>query len=120
MRKLWRFSKAAILDVKQLCDCMHLRIDDFDIELPTRSGEDFGLRYGICQRFRRAHQVRLLVFVGFGDRKQHAAESWPSELVFWRKICPTEKRLSVGHQKSGQRPAALPGNCANRRLIARI
>ena len=86
----------------------------------ARAGEHFGLGDGIGQMIGRTNKVGPLVFVGIRHREQNAPKTGPSHRVFGRKIRSAEKRLSVGEQKSGQRPAALAGDGADRGLIARI
>ena len=120
MRKLRRLPKAAILDVKQLRNRPHLRVHNFRVKFSVCARKYFRLRNGIRERLRRAHQIRFLVLVRFRHGQQHPPESRPSKLILRRVVRPAEKRLSVRHQKPRQRPAALPGNRADRRLITSV
>src|SRR5258705_13907082 len=53
-----------------------------------------------------------------GHRQQQAAKTGPTALIVRRKIGAAIKRLAVRKQKTGKRPAALPGKGADGGLAA--
>ena len=112
--------EAAIFDVEELRDGSDLRVDDGGIECAAGSGEDFGLGDGVGKRIRGALELGALAAIRFGDGEQQAAETGAAHLIFGRKIRAAEKRAAVGQKKTGQRPAALSGDGADGRLVARV
>ncbi len=72
------------------------------------------------QRFGSLGQILALVLESVGNRKQNAAKSRAVHLIFRRIIGAAIERLTIGHQETGQRPATLPANRADRGLIARV
>ena len=90
------------------------------IEFPARCVEHFRLRHSLFQRFRGTIYFGPPRLERIGNSQQDAFESRPAHRVFRREIGAAEKWLAVGRQERSQRPAALPGNRADRRLIARI
>src|SRR5215831_823344 len=120
MRELWRTPESAVAKVKQLRERFDLRVDDGDVERAVGAAEGFRLRHRIRQRIRRFLQIRAAAFKGINYGQQHAPESRPAKLVLGREIGPSEKRPAIRQQESGQWPAALPRNRADRGLVARI
>src|SRR5260370_30122313 len=120
VRELGGADKTAIFDVKKLGDGFDVRVDGAEVEIGASAGEDFGLRDGVGEGVGGALEFGALVAVGIGDGEKNAAESGAAHLVFGREIGATEKRPSVGEQKTGERPAALAGNGADGGLIAGV
>src|SRR5277367_3360046 len=118
MWKFWRLAKSAIADIKQLRNRSDLRIHNAGIKVRARADERFRLLHRLADGVRGAFEIRTLVAVGVRHRQQHAAKPRTPHLIFRWKIRATKKRLSVGQQKSRQRPATLPRNCADGGLIA--
>src|SRR5229473_2144273 len=113
-------AEAAVLDVEELGDGFDLGVDDAEVEIGAGTGEDFGLRDGVGEGVGGAREVGALVAVGIGDGEKYTAETRAAHLVFGRKIGAAKKRFAVGEQKTGERPAALAGDGADRRLIAGV
>jgi len=113
-------AKAAIFDIEKLGDRFDLRVDDAEVEIGAGAGEDFGLGDGVGEGVRGAFELGAFVAVGIGDGEQNAAESGASHLVFGREIGAAEKRFAVREQKTRKRPAALSGDGADSRLVARV
>src|SRR5712664_2353285 len=113
-------AEAAVLYVEQLRDGIDLGGDDAGIEFGAGAGEDFRMCDGFGERFGGAFQLGALIAEGIGDGEKHAAETGTVHLVFGREIRAAEKRFAVREKESGERPAALFGNCADGGLIAGI
>src|SRR5437879_8114641 len=67
-------AKTAVLDVKKLGHGFDLRIDDAEIEIGARTGEDFGLRDGVGEGVRGALEFSALVAVRIGRSEEHTSE----------------------------------------------
>src|SRR5260370_19793774 len=120
VREFWGAAKAAVLDVKKLRHGFDLRFDDTEVEIGTGASEDFGLRNSVGEGVGGALELGTLVAIRIGYGKENAAESWAAHVVFRGKICATEERLSVGKKKTGEGPAALAGDGADRGLVAGV
>src|ERR1700674_510263 len=120
MREFRGAAKAAVLDVEKLGDGFDLGVDDAEVEIGARTGEDFGLRDGVGERVGRALELDAFVAVGIGDGDQYAAESGAAHLVLGREIGAAKKRFAIGKQKTGEGPAALAGDGADGGLVAGI
>src|SRR5467141_805556 len=120
VREFWGAAKAAVLDVKKLGHGLDLRVDDTQVEIGTGASENFGLRDGVGEGVGGAFKLCALVAVGIGDGEKNAAESRAAHLVFGREIGAAEKRFAIREQKTGQRPAPLARDRADRGLIAGV
>src|SRR5713226_9130773 len=118
--KFWGATEAAVLDVEKLGDGFDLGVDNAEVEIGAGAGEDFGLRNRVGKGVGGTLELGAFVAVGIGDGEKDAAETRAAHLVFWWEIGAAEKGFAVGEQKTGERPAALAGNGADRGLIARI
>src|SRR4029077_13570779 len=112
--------EAAVLNVEELGDGFDLCVDDTEIENGAGAGEDFRLRDGVGEGIGGALELGALVAVGIGDGEKNAAETGAAHLIFGREIGAAEKRLAVGEQKTGERPAALSGDGADGGLVAGV
>src|SRR6266446_6135293 len=120
VRKFWGAAEAAVLDVEELRDGFDLGVNDAKVKIGAGTGEDFGLRDGVRERVSGALEVGAFVAIRISDGKENAAKSGAAHLVLGREIRAAKKRLAVGKQKTGERPAALPGDGADRGLVARV
>src|SRR5260370_10740328 len=120
VREFGGATEAAVLDVEKLGDGFDLRIDNAKVEIGAGAGEDFSLRNRVCEGVGGAFKLCALVAVRIGDGEKDAAKSGTAHLIFGREISAAEKWLSVGDQKTGERPAALAGNAPNGGLYAAI
>ena len=120
MRKFRRAPEPAVADV----ELAHRRV--FHIVQQARRkraagfAERLRLRHRVRQCLRRTVHVRAALAVGLGHRGENSPESRPPHGVVRREIGPAEKRPPIGRQESGQRPAALAGDGADGRLVARV
>src|SRR5713226_996732 len=110
VREFRSAAEAAILDVEKLGDGFDLRIDDATVEIGAGTGENFGLRDGVGEGVGRALELGAFVAVRISDGEKNAAETRAAHLVFGRKIGSAEKGLSIGEQKTSERPSALAGD----------
>src|SRR5260370_18220563 len=112
--------EGAVLDVEKLRDGLDLRVDDGEVEIGAGAGENFGLRDGVGEGVGRALELGAFVAVRISDGEKNAAETRAAHLVFGRKIGAAEKGLSIGEQKTSERPSALAGDGADGGLVAVI
>src|SRR5579859_8229565 len=120
MRKFRRRSESAVLRIEALDRRADHVLDYRRRYLPRAS----------CERLRMidgAHHVlgRFQYFVAFlairrSQSEQNALKSWPSIMIFRRKISAAEKGTAIRCEKSGQRPSTLAADRLYRSLIAAI
>ena len=89
-------------------------------QAPCAPSNSLRLRHGACQAAGSALHLVAPRAVGRGHVLEHATETRPAHGVLRGKVRAAVKRPSVGQQEAGERPAALSGNGADRRLVARI
>src|SRR5690349_4825311 len=80
VRKFWRTTEAAVLDVEKLGDGFDLRFDDAKIEIAAGAAEDFGLRDGVSKRVGGAFELGPFVAIRISDGEKKAAESGATHL----------------------------------------
>ena len=97
-----------------------VRVDHFRIECRARAGEVLRL----ARRRRRANRGLFQISARVLDRRRQrpsgCAGNPGGPWIFGREIRAAEKWPAIGQQKSRERPAALPRNRADGRLIARV
>src|SRR5258708_17206699 len=118
VRKFRGAAKAAVFDIELLRDGANLRLNDAGIEIGASAVENLRLRNGAGERVRGTLELGALVAIGIGNGEEHAAETGAPHLIIGREIRAAKKRLSVGEEKAGEKPAALPGDGAHGGLIA--
>src|ERR1051326_4754643 len=119
MGKFRSAAEPAIANVEKLCQRTDLRIHNRGVKRALSASKRFGLRNCIGNGFRRADQIGAFILEGIRDMQQNAPNPGPAHLVLWWKISSTKKRFAVRQQKSGERPATLPGDCTDRGLVDR-
>ena len=120
MGKFRRTTEAAVFYVEKLRDGIDLGGDNTGIKFSTGADEGFRVCDVFRDRISRAFELGTFVAVGIGDGEQHTAEAGTAHLIIGRKIRTTEKRFAVRKQESGERPAALFRDKADRGLVARV
>src|SRR5258707_3092872 len=113
-----RLSEAAIANVKKFGDRLNLRVNDAEIELGSCAVESFRLGDRVRQGIGGALEIRPLGAIRIGHGQQYAPETGPPALIIRLEIRATVKRLAIRKQETGQKPSALPGNDADRGLVA--
>ena len=120
MRKFRRVAEAAVLLVEQMQRGFDHRVDDAGIELAARAVKHFRFGDGFFERVGGVVHFARGDCESFGNAEENAFEAGAAHGVFGREIGAAEKRLAVGREERGERPAALSGNGADRGLIARV
>jgi hypothetical protein len=90
------------------------------IEFPARARKGFCVRHGFGKAGGCLFHLGPAIAVPGGNGFENATKARPAHGVVRREIGAAEKRASIGEKKSGQRPAALPRNRADRSLVTRV
>src|SRR2546423_4784884 len=120
MRKFGSAAEASVLRIEHFQGRCHNGVHDRRRKLSRM------LCKGLCLSEHGANHARLLSDICLffmkclRDGQQYALESWAAPVVLRRKVSATVKRLAIGREKCGERPAALPADRRYRRLVAAI
>ena len=106
--------------VEQTGDGLDLFFNDVRVKRSVGTGKRFRLGHGFGQRAGRLFDFGAPVAEGVGDGGQDALEAGAAHAVFGWEVSAAEKGLSFGRKETSQWPAALSGNGADGRLVARI
>src|SRR5580704_6855762 len=120
VRKFRRAPETTVRFIEQMQRRFQDGIHYARVEFTARRVKHFGLRDSLFQRLRGTIDFRAARLERFRDAQQNALESRPAHRVFRWKIGAAEKWLSVGREECGKWPATLPGDRADRGLIARV
>ena len=120
VRELGRLPEAPVAQVEHAHEGILQLGQRASIEAGPRACEAFRLRYGLSQGIGGFIHLGAAVLVGISNRQQNALESRPAHGVLRREVGSSEERPPVRGQEAGQRPAALPGDSADRGLIAGV
>src|SRR5215813_13664996 len=75
---------------------------------------------GSFDQSRLIEHISILLAICVRERQQHSPKTRPAIVVLRRKIRSTVKRLAVGREKGGKRPAALSAHGLHSDLIPAI
>ncbi len=120
MRKFRRAAKSSVSRVEQFQDGFGLIVRHARIKLSARPRERFRFGHRFGQPGRRLLDLRAAAVKARGHGFENAAKARAAHGVVRREIRAAVKRASIGQKKSGERPAALPGNGADGSLVARV
>src|ERR1700683_1257519 len=120
MRKLGSLTAAAVLCVEH-AERGFLNCGD-DARRNSSAAPGKRLRLSDCafHHLRLLNDVAVLFFVGVGNAHEHALEAGAAVTVGRREIRAAIKRFAIGGKKSGERPAALSADRADRGLVAAV
>src|SRR5216684_8938492 len=95
-------------------------VSDAGVEFAVSAVKYFRFGDSFFESARGIVHFRPAISKRFGNAEQDTLEAGAAHGVFRRKIRSAKKWFPIRRKKRGERPSALPGNCADGGLIARV
>jgi hypothetical protein len=118
--KLGRLAEAAVLRIEHIADALHDALHRFFVGRARTFLKALHLTEGFRNLRRAVVDLLAVRPVVVRDGFQQALHARATGAVVGRKIGAAVKRLTVRREKRRERPTALAGQGAHRRLVARI
>ena len=120
MGKFRRTAEAAILLVEDGQRRLHHDADQARRKLGLPPGKALGVGQHVHGFVGRLQHLVAALAIGVGNCQQDLLETGTSPLIVGRKVGSTVKRMAIGSEKDGQRPAAGAGDGRDCKLIAAV